>query len=642
MNPAAVLSVCAATLEAGAGLLVASVSRAPGWRAARPLAVIAFSAAAYSATNVVFALEGVPDGTRIIAARLEFLFAAIHAVAWLHYVRGGSSSSKRALPPAVRLLGLGTLALGLLCQVPGVVENGTVESMAVASFGVRYWMPRPTTLGSLAGAWMLAVLVVPFWTLVQRVRRGAEDARWHFVGFAVFYVCAMVEVLVASGVIRFFYLSDVGFLAVVGSVAGVTVNRMIAGARDLARLTERLASQVQERTEERDRAQDALVEVDRQAAVGRLAAGVGHEINNPLTYVKLSLEAVDEWARRENAPPEIQEALASARNGTDRIRRVVDDLRAYTRARPGTFRPVALESVAQNALRVAQAQLRHVARLGTTFREAPPTMGDEARLVQVVVNLLTNAGQAIAESPAHAEASIEIRTGTADDGRAYLEVVDTGPGIAPAHQRRLAEPYFTTRAGVGGTGLGLFLARGIVDRHAGTLDIDSTPGGGTTVRILMPPGRQRVVPPRDKTLASLEPARRRVLVVDDDELVARSLARSLRGHCEVAVARSGSAALDRIEAEPHWDTILCDLMMPGMTGMDLAEAVAARDPALRARMVFITGGAVTPAAREFVARPDVVSLQKPVSVAELLRAVEQAAEAVAAPTPSPEASDAAS
>lgn len=626
MNVATALPIVAAALQLGVGLLLAALSRAPGWKRARTFCVIALSAAAFSATNVVFTLEEPTLLAREIAGRANYALGALHVAAWLAYVHGGPDGSPRAMPRRWQILAALTALVGLMCLVPGVpVYDDTLQPTSVAWAGMRYLTPTTRWFGDLAGAFLVLGLAVPLASFVGEVRRGTPLARWQLAGFLAFYACVANETLVAAGAYSFLYLADLGFLAVVVATAMATVERVVDNAQRLEILSRQLASQVDQRNRELAQAQTALFEAERHAALGRLAAGVGHEINNPLTYVKLSLETVDGWVRDARAPADVLEAVANARDGTERIRRVVDELRTYTRSRGGTMRPVDLASVARSAMRIAKSQLRHLAALETALGPIPAVLGDEAKLVQVVVNLLTNSAQAIAESSSHASATISIRTRSLPDGRACLEVADTGPGIRPEDLRRLTEPYFTTRARVGGTGLGLFLARGTAQQHGGALEIDSEVGFGTTVRLVLPaaPNRARAGP-RLATPVPTTRQRWRVLVVDDDELVARSVARALSSRCDVEIARSGAEALEHL-TNGRWDVVLCDLMMPRMTGMELAERIAEDDPGLRARMVFLTGGAVTPAAVEFVARPDVVALQKPLSVPGLLQAIETAA-----------------
>jgi CheY-like chemotaxis protein len=365
-------------------------------------------------------------------------------------------------------------------------------------------------------------------------------------------------------------------------------------------------------------------------ALGRLAAGVGHEINNPLAYLLVSLEEARAGLATRDVPPPVLEALYRAEDGARRIERVVQGLRAYSRTQPDR-RPVDLHGVVRSALRVAGPNLRHSVRIDVDLRPTPAVLGDEPRLVQACVNLLVNAGQAAAENPAGGVVTVR----TADDAGAHgvLSIADNGPGVPPEAMGRLGEPYFTTRARDGGLGLGLFVTRGIIDAHGGDLQFSSTLGRGTAVTVRLPavtagtPVARDPAPAAPDTAVPVGPAvtaatavRHRVLLVDDDEMVSTVLSQALRRRHDVAVAASAREALACIEREA-FDVVICDVMMPGMSGMDLAAALEASQPALRRRMLFLTGGAVTPAAEAFLARPDVRYLMKPVSMADLHSAI---------------------
>lgn len=635
MNAAAIISLCAASLQLGMGLLLVGLARAPGWRAARTFALIALTAFAYSAADVFFALPSVNDQIVWWALRANFLVASLHAAAWLLYTFGGPTASARHMPVWTKVLASVLTVCGLFFFVTGPHSRpASWEDVEVVWANVRYHTPTLRVSAEWYAMFVLVSLAVPFAGFIPRARRGEPGAWTHLIGFTLFFVCMTVELLATNGIISTLYLGDVGFLAVVIPVVAATVRRVVSDAQQLDTLSQRLAGEVEERTEALDRAQFALQESERHAALGRLAAGVGHEINNPLTYLALSLESVESWAKFSTVPPDVQEALDNAREGTERIRQVVDGLRNYTRTTAGEFRALSLEEIARSALRVASHHVQHVARLEMDLAATARVSGDESRLVQVVVNLITNAVQAIVESKLDREVVISVRAYTMPDGHVALEVRDTGPGISAGNLRRLAEPYFTTRANAGGTGLGLFLSRGIVEQHNGRLEIESTIGSGTLVRIVLPPAGVDIESAVTKdvvveitTEASDIVTRKRVLLIDDEPLVARVMARTLAPYCDVSVADSGTGAIAVLDAQdesaPPFDVVLCDLMMPGMTGIEFADFLDTRDPALRRRMLFLTGGAVTTAAADFLERDDVRFLSKPVGVQELVNAIQE-------------------
>ncbi len=384
------------------------------------------------------------------------------------------------------------------------------------------------------------------------------------------------------------------------------------------------------------------MEMDRMIAVGTLAAGVAHEINNPLAYVTSNIEFVASELAALTAPvgpdrdggevtiaPRITEllrALKEAHTGADRVSSIVRDLRVFSREESGAEVTLDLVQVIDSAINIAWNEVRHRSRLVRDFGTVPAILGSQGKLGQVVVNLVVNAAQAIPEG--HAEEN-EIRVATYTDARgwAVLEVTDTGSGIPPELRSRLFDPFFTTKPPGQGTGLGLSICQGIVRAHRGEITFDFTGTRGTTVRVEFPPGppgrerRSIPAPPRTRTD---ETRRMRLLVVDDEPLVARALERSLRAMFDVTTASSGAEALARIAAEPAFDGLLCDLMMPTMTGMQLHEEILRRSPQLAEQMVFITGGAFTPEAQAFLERVPNARVEKPYEVASLRAVLREA------------------
>jgi CheY-like chemotaxis protein len=192
-----------------------------------------------------------------------------------------------------------------------------------------------------------------------------------------------------------------------------------------------------------------------------------------------------------------------------------------------------------------------------------------------------------------------------------VEVGDTGTGIAPAVLPRIFDPFYTTKPVGTGTGLGLSVCHGIVSAIGGTIEVESEPGQGATFRVLLP-----VVRPVVQARAPAASARARVLVVDDEPFVGRALGRILQSAHEVTVTTSALEALSWFEDGKRWDVMLCDLMMPELTGMELEARIARVAPEMVGRMVFMTGGAFTAPAREFVesGRP---CIEKPIDPARL-------------------------
>jgi PAS domain S-box-containing protein len=370
---------------------------------------------------------------------------------------------------------------------------------------------------------------------------------------------------------------------------------------------------------ERRRMQEQLLVSDRMVSMGRLAAGVAHEINNPLAAVMANLDlAARDLARRAERLGigaelhEVREELGDAREAAARIRDIVRDLRIFSRSEEDSRSVIHVRRVMESTLRMAWNEIRHRARLVKSYGEAPPVEASESRLGQVFLNLVVNAAQAIAEG--HADAN-EIRIATATDaaGRATVEIADTGRGMTPEVRARLFTPFFTTKPVGVGTGLGLSICQRIVTDLGGTIEVESESGKGTVVRVSLPPASadRAERPPPVAAPETTSGRRGRVLVVDDDAAIGRVVERALSAQHDVVVVASGSEALQRISSGTRFDVILCNLMMPLMTGMELhAELLrVACDQACR--MIFLTGGAFTPRAREFLDQTPNLRLEKP-------------------------------
>jgi PAS domain S-box-containing protein len=342
--------------------------------------------------------------------------------------------------------------------------------------------------------------------------------------------------------------------------------------------------------EARVRRQAELVRADRMAAVGALAAGVAHEVNNPLTYVILQLDRLRARLGKSLMDPQDREAcdamLGDALDGSQRVAQIVRDLLWFAREDAAVRAPVDVRVAIDTAVKLATGALRHRATVVSTIGDVPAIAGNAARLTQVFLNLVVNAAQAFArDTPDLNHVWIDVR---ADGGKVVIDVVDDGPGIPDPLARRVFEPFFTTKPG--GTGLGLSISRSIVEDGGGAIEALPRPGGGTIMRVTLPSwvGDRRRAP--SPALADHAP-RSRILVVDDDAILARAVGEALGERHDVATAATPAMALDRIAADDH-ALVVCDLALPGMSGVELAQQVVARRPEYRGRFLFITGGAV--------------------------------------------------
>jgi signal transduction histidine kinase len=383
-----------------------------------------------------------------------------------------------------------------------------------------------------------------------------------------------------------------------------------------------------------------LAQTDRLTSMGTLAAGVAHQINNPLAYVLLNLGYVTEEVQKvlrdgtrsagaelENRTSEVLLALEHARDGAERIRDIVWSLKTFSRPDSETRVFLDVTRVLDAALAMVQNEIRHRATLVKDYApEVPEIFANEARLGQMLMNLVLNAVQALPEDRA---ATNEIRVAVKSLGseRIVVEVADNGFGIPQPVRGRIFEPFFSTKPVGIGTGLGLSICHGVVSSLGGTLTFETEVGKGTTFRVELPaavPGPGVKAPARTSNGITGAPAsstharRNRILVVDDEPIVCRSLERLLAKEGQVFTATSAGDALERIRDGQRFDVLLCDLMLPEMDGPALYESVRAIDARQAERMVFMTGGVFTDRARAFLEGVENKRLSKPFDLETLL------------------------
>ena len=361
---------------------------------------------------------------------------------------------------------------------------------------------------------------------------------------------------------------------------------------------------------DRTRMQVQLAQADRMSSLGVLAAGVGHEINNPLTCVITGLHELErripklEPSTLEGEREDLLSCAREANEGAQRVREIVRDLRSFTRSEEQRLAAVDVHRAIDSALNMVSSEIRFRAKLSKEYGEIPRVVGNAGRLSQLFLNLLVNASHAIARGGVD-DNEIRIRTWT-ERSRVFIEVRDTGQGIAPEAIERLFDPFYTTKSVGKGSGLGLWICHQTVVSHGGTIEVENQRGGGAVFRVILPALSSGAVLSAVKIPASQQPSlpRARILIIDDEPLVRRAFARSLEAEHDIVLAASGENARDIMLRDPDFDVILCDLMMPGMSGMDWFKWLSAHDRALAARVVFVTGGAITQKAREFLAQLD--------------------------------------
>ena len=389
---------------------------------------------------------------------------------------------------------------------------------------------------------------------------------------------------------------------------------------------------------------------DRLRAVGRLAAGLAHEVNNPLTFVLANLESLRESHQairrfvrelrmelstkevitpqafdRITAEANVQEVMDDAADmltdcykGMHRIQDIARSLGTFSRADDDHAELVDLSRVVDDACAMVFNQIRYRARLVKRFEPIPSIPVFPGRIAQALVNLLTNAAEAI-EGGAYEKHRIVVST-RREGSQVIVAVRDTGRGIGEEHRHRIFTAGFTTKAHRGGMGLGLASCRRIAEEHGGKLEVHHLPEGGTRFDLVIPIDTGLTVKEErhDSRPFSEAPSRRaRLLIVDDDAMVLSALRRRLRRRYDVTTVLGGVEALAQLSADPHFDSIICDLMMPKVDGKSFYDAIRAEHPKLAERIIFISGGAFTPRLRKFATTVSNPVLQKPVSREEL-------------------------
>jgi signal transduction histidine kinase len=490
----------------------------------------------------------------------------------------------------------------------------------------------------------------PVWARVQTgdaFRSALEQDDWDVIisGHTPPRLSAMVALadLRATG-------RDIPFILVSGTVGEtVAVEAMKAGAKDyvlkgaLTRLpmaVDRELREVRVRAEQA-RMREWLVISDRMASAGTLAAGVAHEINNPLAVVltnldlsinafnRLRAEAQEMAADSPTANrlgsliAQLEDPLGDAREAGQRIRDIVRDVKLFSRPDDRASGPVDVRRVIDSSCRLAWNEIRHRARLVKQYDDVPMVHANESRLGQVFLNLLVNAAQAMPEGH-HDGSEIRVTTSTAPDGNAVVRVADTGMGIAREHLERIFDPFFTTKPIEIGTGLGLAICHRIIAELGGRIAVESEVGKGTTFQLELPAARES---PGLVKVQSVPPAARRarLLVVDDEATLARALRRGLLEHHDVVILTSGAEAAEHVARGARFDAILLDVMMPDMPGWEVYERIRRVAPDQADRTIFVTGGAFTEKACEFLRRVQNPRIDKPIDMAALLAMVDRLA-----------------
>jgi len=393
---------------------------------------------------------------------------------------------------------------------------------------------------------------------------------------------------------------------------------------------------VRDVTEERDRELRRL-QSEKLAAIGMLAAGVAHEINNPASFVLANVDSlagilrkVDESMRAEkvydnhgglaNLLFDAMTVVQESKEGMARIHRIARDLHSFSRIDDDAHALSDVNAAVDSALTMLRSELRYRATVERSLRSIQLVRASAARLGQVFLNLLLNAAHALAElHPRRNRLYVRSRD---EVGHVIVEIEDNGPGIPPEIMPRIFESFFTTKPPELGTGLGLPISLDIVRRAGGDLVAESEPGRGAVFRVRLPAA---IGVPQAKTRSapSLKAIqRRRVMAIDDEALLLKAFQRMLASHHDIETKLGAREALRCFGQDRRFDVVLCDLQMPDMSGVELYAAVKQQWPELAERFIFITGGAFSAEARRFLEEPNIACINKPFQLRELLELIE--------------------
>lgn len=612
---AAAISLMAAAVAAYVTLLASVFRRAPTLTDQRWFARVSLTVAAFTACNVV---TNSPDaGWPLVTAffRVQFFLGAAHVASWFHYASAQTRTPSRADRP----LALGLVALGILSLVPGLAITPEFTVYEYPPLGSIYRNGGTTLFGDVVLASFSAGLLLVLVRFARAARRGAPHALLHAVAVGLFLACVVSDSLVFAGLYQAPYLVDLGFLIPVAAGAYALGARVVEDAWALEDLRGGLQRQVDERTRALAESEASRFRAEKLAALGQLSAGVAHEVNNPTAILAANVQFLESRLAG-GAEPEILESLRESRRAVERVARLVRQLLDSSRlagAADQPRAPVAVAKVVAEAVRIAGVRTGS-ARVEVEVPDDLFALGQEDLLVQVVVNLVVNGAEAV---PPGRPGKVVVRGARAGDLVRIL-VDDDGAGMEPDVLRRAFEPFFSTKPFGEGTGLGLAVSRGLVQGMGGDLRLESRVGVGTRalVELLAAPAGV-AVPVSGASGAEPEGTRRRLLLVDDDPAVRSSLRRVLEARYDVTVASGADDAI-ALARTGRFEVVLCDVMMPDGGAERVAAALDREAPDAGRRLVFLTGGATTPAAREFLASEPRPILAKPLDLAELTRVAE--------------------
>ncbi|MBS1125057.1 MAG: integral rane sensor signal transduction histidine kinase [Deltaproteobacteria bacterium] len=577
--------------------LALAISRAPGWRELRSFALIAITAAAYCFFDLVHVVPVSPRTLRI-GEGLALASCFLYGLAWIRHL---AVSDRRPLRRMERGALVVAAVMVVLALIPGVLIEPPIRRVPVEWFGVTYTMATATPLGVACVTVMLITLLVAAFGGGRRWRDG-----WHaqlpMLGATALAVTGLSDTLAFMEIIAMPQLIEAVTVVVVGVMGVSYAHRFIADARRLEALSSKLEHEVAARTAELLNAQAVAAHHERLAGLGRIAAGVAHEINNPTMVIQQNLARMRALISDQAAlTPELDARLESSRAATQHIAEIVRQLLETGRPRPVDPTNATAFSLAAVVAKAVAAASVTVPALGVmvSVSESLCARGSPRLVEQVLVNLLVNAAHATKDAPGGGRARI---VGVRRGDQVHLCVTDNGPGIAAAVRDRLFEPLFVARSTSEGTEMALELPAADA--------IDAAPGTAADVLGAAAPDRGIDL---------------RVLIIDDNDDLRELLVLQLDRFFHVDAAPTVEQALAMVANGPPYDVVLCDLMMPSGGAESWLARCNALDPRLGERTILLTAGPTTDAATQLVEVRREKVLFKPADLADLRPMIERIA-----------------
>lgn len=385
-----------------------------------------------------------------------------------------------------RISVVGILLTCIASVIPGVAFERTPVVRHVIGFGSEYVDVATGPLMSVVGAGFF--VLVAYLGAKYRHAEFEEPGEWVPLAAAglVFVFVAAHDSMVGAGMIAAPFLMGIGITSFVLALTALLSRRFVRSEVRAREAADALQAAAEERTHALRQKDLQLARGEALATVGTLAAGLAHEINNPIAFVSANLNHLGELGHEEEGEAEFAEVLAETREGIDRIRSIVDELTRLARRGEGETEDVDLSRVVRSVLPIVRHEARGRAEIEMLLEDVPPVRGDRQLLGQVVLNLVLNAIHAV-DGDAGGTGRVVIAT-TVERPFVQLHIKDSGPGIAPDVLPHIFEPFFTTKGEGQGTGLGLAITRQLVERHGGEIGVE-TGEAGTRMTIELPIAR---------------------------------------------------------------------------------------------------------------------------------------------------------